>query len=148
MGSLFEKDYQKYPSYYSSIAGYDNNYNNDYNYNYTNNYGSGSNKLNKYANDIFGLGKDMFGAYSSYGGGGYGGLISGAINAGMSALNGGSWEEDVPQSFFGIDDHKDSDTMQTLKGAGKGAMMGAPFGPIGIAVGALLGTGASFLDDI
>jgi len=110
--------------------------------------GNRGNKFNKTANDVFGIGKDLFGAYSSYGGGGYGGLIGGAMNAGMSALNGGSWKEDVPQSFFGIDDHKDSDVMQTLKGAGKGAMMGAPFGPIGMAVGALLGTGASFLDDI
>lgn len=146
MGSLFGKDYQSYPSYYSSIADKDYNYNDNYNYGNTSS-GSG-NKLNKTFNDIFGIGKDMFGAYNSYGGGGYGGIIGGAVNSGMTALNGGSWKEDVPQSFFGIDDHKDSDVMQTLKGAGKGAMMGAPFGPIGMAVGALLGTGASFLDDI
>lgn len=107
-----------------------------------------TNKFNKTANDIFGLGRDIFSGYNSYGSGSYGGLIGGAVNAGMSALNGGSWKEDVPQSFFGIDDHKDSDVMQTIKGAGKGAMMGSPFGPIGMAVGALLGTGASFLDDI
>ena len=105
-------------------------------------------KFQKATNDIFGIGKDMFGAYNGFGGGGYGGIIGGGINAGLSALNGGSWKENIPQSFFGIDDHKDSDIMQTLKGAGKGAMMGAPFGPIGMAVGALLGTGASFLDDI
>lgn len=113
-----------------------------------NGYNNQANKFNKTANDIFGLGKDIYSGYSSYGGGSYGGILSGLANAGMSALNGGSWKEDVPQSFFGIDDHKDSDIMQTFKGAGKGAMMGAPFGPIGIAVGALLGTGASFLDDI
>ena len=107
-----------------------------------------NNKLNKYTNDIFGIGKDMFSGYNSYGGGSYGGIIGGGINAGLSALNGGSWKEDIPQSFFGIDDHKDSDVMQTLKGAGKGAMMGAPFGPIGMAVGAVLGLGSSFLDDI
>lgn len=105
-------------------------------------------KYSKTANDIFGIGKDIFSSYNSFGNGGYGGIIGGGINAGLSALNGGSWNEDVPQSFFGIDDHRDSDVMQTLKGAGKGAMMGAPFGPIGMAVGALLGTGASFLDDI
>lgn len=106
------------------------------------------NKFQKTTNDIFGIGKDMFSAYNGFGGGSYGGIIGGGINAGLSALNGGSWKEDIPQSFFGIDDHKDSDVMQTLKGAGKGAMMGAPFGPIGMVVGALLGTGASFLDDI
>lgn len=147
MSSLFGKDYQKYPSYYSSIAGDDYNSDNygNYNYGYNNN---NSNKFQKTASDIFGIGKDIFGAYNGFGGGSYGGIIGGGINAGLSALNGGSWKEDVPQSFFGIDDHKDSDVMQTLKGAGKGAMMGAPFGPIGMAVGALLGTGSSFLDDI
>lgn len=33
-------------------------------------------------------------------------------------------------------------------GAGKGAMLGSSFDPIGTAVGAALGLGASFLDDI
>ena len=109
---------------------------------------SGNNKLGKTANDIFGIGRDILGSYNSYGSGSYGGLIGGAINGLSTALRGGSWEEDVPQSIFGIDDHKDSDVMQTIKGAGKGAMMGAPFGPIGMVVGAILGGGASFLDDI
>lgn len=94
------------------------------------------------------IGSDIFGSYNSYGTGSYGGIIGGALNGLTAALNGGSWKEDVPQSVFGIDDHKDSDIMQTIKGAGKGAMMGAPFGPIGMIVGAVLGTGASFLDDI
>lgn len=33
-------------------------------------------------------------------------------------------------------------------GAGKGSMLGSSFDPIGTAVGAALGLGASFLDDI
>lgn len=105
-------------------------------------------KFSKTANDIFGIGKDIFGSYNSFGSGSYGGVLGGALSGLMSALNGGSWKEDVPQSVFGIDDHKDSDVMQTIKGAGKGVMMGAPFGPIGMIVGGVLGAGASFLDDI
>lgn len=65
-----------------------------------------------------------------------------------SAFNGGSFRDDVPQSFFGIDNENDSDVMQALKGAGKGATMGMTFGPIGAAIGGVLGLGASFLDDI
>lgn len=75
------------------------------------------------------------------------GLLSGAKRAGLSALNGGSFTEDVPQSFFNIN-KDDSDIMQTIGGAGQGVMMGAPFGPIGMAIGGLLGAGSSFLDDI
>ncbi len=108
----------------------------------------GYNKFPKTANDIFGIGKDIFSSYNNFGGGSYGGLIGGALNGLTSALRGGSWKEDVPQSMFGIDDKEDSDVMQTIKGAGKGVMMGAPFGPIGMAVGGILGAGASFLDDI
>ena len=71
------------------------------------------------------------------------------INSGRTALNGGSWRDDIPQAFFGIDNKNDSDVMQTLKGAGKGAMMGTMVFPgVGTAIGALLGAGASFLDDI
>ena len=77
----------------------------------------------------------------------YGGMILGGVRAGQSALGGGSFKDDVPQAFFGIDSENDSDVMQSLKGAGQGAMMGAPFGPIGMAVGAALGLGSSFLDD-
>lgn len=110
---------------------------------YTNN-----NKYSKAVDDIFGLGRDAFSTFNSYGNGGYGGIIGGVANAGMKALDGGSWKDDVPQAFFGIDNKNDSDVMQSLKGAGKGAMMGAPFGPIGMAVGAVLGLGSSFLDDI
>ena len=78
----------------------------------------------------------------------YSGLITGAINAGSEAIQGGNWSEDVPQAFFGIDSEKDSDVMQALKGAGKGATMGMAFGPIGAVVGGVLGLGSSFLDDI
>ena len=78
----------------------------------------------------------------------YGGMILGGMRAGQSALSGGSFKDDVPQAFFGIDDSNDSEIMQGLKGAGTGAMMGAPFGPIGMAVGAALGLGSSLLDDI
>ena len=78
----------------------------------------------------------------------YVGIAKGGLNAGLNALNGGSFKDDVPQAFFGIDD-SDSEIMQSLKGAGQGALMGLPFGgPIGAAVGGLLGLGASFLDDI
>lgn len=149
MGSLFGKDYQKYPSYYSSVAGYDDKYNTN---STANSYGGGSsNKFNKTVNDMFGLGKDIFSSYQGMegAGGSYFPLIGGLINSGTKALNGGSWKDDVPQAFFGIDNEKDSDTMQTLKGAGKGAMMGTAIFPgIGTAIGALLGAGASFLDDI
>lgn len=112
-----------------------------------NNYND-ENKFEKATNDIFSIGKDIFSGYNSLGDGGYGGIISGGINAGRKALSGGKWEDDVPQAFFGIDSENDSDVMQSLKGAGKGAMMGAPFGPIGMAIGAVLGLGSSFLDDI
>lgn len=77
----------------------------------------------------------------------YVGIAKGGLNAGMSALNGGSFKDDVPQAFFGIDD-SDSEIMQALKGTGNGVMMGLPFGPIGMAVGGLLGLGTSFMDDI
>ena len=76
-------------------------------------------------------------------------FLGGVINSGITALNGGSWKDDIPQAFFGIDNKNDSDVMQTLKGAGKGAMMGTMVFPgVGTAIGALLGAGASFLDDI
>ena len=78
----------------------------------------------------------------------YAGIISGALSAGTEATKGGNWSDDVPQAFFGIDKDKDSDFMQALKGAGQGATMGMPFGPIGAVVGGALGLGSSFLDDI
>lgn len=149
MASLFGKDYQKYPSYYSSMAGYDDEYNNN---STSNSYGGNySNKFNKTVNDMFGLGRDIFSSYQGMegAGGSYFPLIGGLINSGTKALKGSSWKDDVPQAFFGIDNENDSDTMQTLKGAGKGAMMGTAIFPgIGTAIGALLGAGASFLDDI
>lgn len=77
----------------------------------------------------------------------YGGIISGGLNAGKTALEGGDWKDDVPQSFFGINPDG-SDVNQSVSGALKGAQMGAPLGPIGMAVGAALGLGSSFLDDI
>ena len=116
-------------------------------------------KRNNYNNDsLFGInrrdingaldvGKDIYSLYQ--GGGSYMPLIFGGLNAGKTAIQGGSWKDDVPQSFFGIDDSNDSEIMQALKGAGKGAVMGLPFGgPIGAVVGGVLGLGASFLDDI
>lgn len=78
----------------------------------------------------------------------YAGILSGAMSAGSEAIQGGSWKDDVPQAFFGVDSEKDSDVMQALKGAGKGATMGMAFGPIGAVVGGVLGLGSSFLDDI
>ncbi len=78
----------------------------------------------------------------------YAGIISGAMSAGSEAIQGGNWKDDVPQAFFGVDSEKDSDVMQALKGAGKGATMGMAFGPIGAVVGGVLGLGSSFLDDI
>lgn len=106
-------------------------------------------KTNKTMSDIGSLANTGIGVYNGIqGGGGYGGLISGGINAGATALKGGSWKDDIPQSFFGIDNKNDSDVMQSLKGAGQGAMMGSFGGPIGMAIGAALGLGASFLDDI
>lgn len=110
-----------------------------------------SSKFNKTVNDMFGVGKDLFGSYQGLegAGGSWFPFIGGSINSGMTALKGGDWKDDVPQAFFGINNKNDSDVMQTLKGAGKGAMMGtAVFPGIGTAIGALLGAGASFLDDI
>jgi hypothetical protein len=116
-----------------------------------------SGKAGEYASDIFGLGKkgyDIFntlknsGGSSSVGGAGYLPMIMGAVNAGSTALKGGSFKDDVPQSFFGINSESDSDVMQALKGAGQGATMGMMFGPIGAIVGGVLGLGSSFLDDI
>lgn len=149
MSSLFGKNYQKYPSYYSSIADKDMDYSTG---STANSYGGDyNNKFNKTVNDMFGVGRDLFSSYQGMdgAGGSWMPILGGVLNAGRSALSGGSWKEDVPQSFFGIDDHKDSDVMQTVKGAGKGAMMGTAIFPgIGTAIGALLGAGASFLDDI
>ena len=117
-----------------------------------------SGKVGEYASDIFGLGKKGFDIYKMFGSSGAGAgngvvpylpTIMGAINAGSTAIRGGSFKDDVPQSFFGIDNKNDSDVMQGLKGAGQGALMGTAIMPgIGTAVGALLGLGASFLDDI
>lgn len=116
-----------------------------------------SGKVGKYASDIFGLGKQGYnifntiknsGGSSSVGGAGYLPMIMGAVNAGSTALKGGSFKDDVPQSFFGINSESDSDVMQALKGAGQGATMGMMFGPIGAIVGGVLGLGSSFLDDI
>ena len=117
----------------------------------------GDSKASEYASDIFGLGNqgyDIFntlkssGGSSSVGGAGYLPMIMGAVNAGSTALKGGSFKDDVPQAFFNIDSEKDSDVMQALKGAGQGATMGMMFGPIGAIVGGVLGLGSSFLDDI
>jgi hypothetical protein len=116
-----------------------------------------SGKVGEYASDIFGLGKQGYnifntlknsGGSSSVGGAGYLPMIMGAVNAGSTALKGGSFKDDVPQSFFGINSESDSDVMQALKGAGQGATMGMMFGPIGAIVGGVLGLGSSFLDDI
>lgn len=109
------------------------------------------NKFSKTLNDAFGIGKDLFGSYQGLegAGGSWMPFLGGAINSGKTALSGGSWRDDIPQAFFGIDNKNDSDVMQTLKGAGKGAMMGTMVFPgVGTAIGALLGAGASFLDDI
>ena len=116
-----------------------------------------SGKVGEYASDIFGLGKQGYnifntlknsGGSSSVSGAGYLPMIMGAVNAGSTALKGGSFKDDVPQSFFGINSESDSDVMQALKGAGQGATMGMMFGPIGAIVGGVLGLGSSFLDDI
>lgn len=116
-----------------------------------------SGKVGEYASDIFGLGKQGYnifntlknsGGSSSVGGAGYLPMIMGAVNAGSTALKGGSFKDDVPQSFFGINSKSDSDVMQALKGAGQGATMGMMFGPVGAIVGGILGLGSSFLDDI
>lgn len=120
--------------------------------------GFGDSKVGEYASDIFGLGKKGFDIYKMFGSSGAGSgsgvgayipAIMGAVNAGSTAIKGGSFKDDVPQAFFGIDNKKDSDVMQGLKGAGQGALIGTSIFPgIGTAVGALLGLGASFLDDI
>lgn len=96
--------------------------------------------------DIASIGGDV--ATTVGGGSGYGGFVSGLANSGKEAFGGGSFKDDVPQAFFGIDNENDSDVMQALKGAGKGASLGMTFGPIGAIVGGVLGLGSSFLDDI
>ena len=109
------------------------------------------NKYNKTVNDMFGVGKDFFSSYQGLdgAGGSYFPIIGGLINSGTKALSGGSWKDDIPQAFFGIDNENDSDVMQAFKGVGKGAMMGTAIFPgIGTVIGALFGAGASFLDDI
>lgn len=122
-----------------------------------NGFGDGG-KVGEYASDMFGLGKKGFDIYKMFGSSGAGAgsgvgpyipAIMGAVNAGSTAIKGGSFKDDVPQAFFGINSEKDSDVMQGLKGAGQGALMGTAIMPgIGTAIGALLGLGASFLDDI
>lgn len=79
--------------------------------------------------------------------GGYAGIGMSGLNS-LNTLNKTGDFNKAGQSFFGIDSENDSEVMQSLKGAGKGAQMGAAFGPIGAAAGAVLGLGASFLDDI
>ena len=80
-----------------------------------------SGKVGEYASDIFGLGKQGYnifntiknsGGSSSVGGAGYLPMIMGAVNAGSTALKGGSFKDDVPQAIFRIDSEKDSDVMQ------------------------------------
>ena len=115
-------------------------------------------KASKYASDIFGMGKKGYDIYKMFGSSGAGAgsgvgpyipAIMGAVNAGSTAIQGGSFKDDVPQSFFGINNENDSDVMQALKGAGQGALMGTSILPgWGTAIGAVLGLGASFLDDI
>ncbi len=117
-----------------------------------------SGKVGEYASDIFGLGKKGFDVYKMFGSSGAGAgsgvgpylpAIMGAVNAGSTAIQGGSFKDDVPQAFFSIDSKNDSDVMQALKGAGQGALMGTSILPgWGTAIGAVLGLGASFLDDI
>jgi hypothetical protein len=119
-----------------------------------------SGKVGEYASDIFGLGKKGFDIYKMFGSSGAGAgsssgfgayipAIMGAVNAGSTAIKGGSFKDDVPQAFFSIDSKNDSDVMQALKGAGQGALMGTSILPgWGTAIGAVLGLGASFLDDI
>lgn len=115
-----------------------------------------SGKVGEYASDIFGLGKKGFDIYKMFGSSGAGSgvgpyipAIMGAVNAGSTAIQGGSFKDDVPQAFFSIDSKNDSDVMQALKGAGQGALMGTSILPgWGTAIGAVLGLGASFLDDI
>lgn len=103
------------------------------------------------ASNALGIGKDIFNTIQGFGGdgGSYLPLIGGAMSAGKTAINGGSWRDDIPQSFFGIDNKNDSDVEQSLKGAAKGAAMGTSILPgWGTAIGAVFGLGASFLDDI
>ena len=95
--------------------------------------------------DFVNVGTDVATAFN--GGGGYGSMATGAMNS-LNTLGKGGSLGDAGQSFFGIDAENDSDVMQGIKGAGRGAMMGSTFGPVGTAVGALLGLGSSFLDDI
>lgn len=105
---------------------------------------------NKTSNTI-GIGKDILDIIQGFGGGGgsYTPLIGSVANASKTAIDGGSWRDDIPQSFFGIDNENDSDVEQSLKGAAKGAAMGTSILPgWGTAIGAVLGLGASFLDDI
>lgn len=120
----------------------------------------GDSKASEYASDIFGLGKKGYDIYKMFGSSGAGAgagsgvgpyipAIMGAVNAGSTAIKGGSFKDDVPQAFFSIDNENDSDVMQALKGAGQGALMGTSILPgWGTAIGAVLGLGASFLDDI
>lgn len=119
------------------------------------------NKFNKTVNDMFGIGQKGFGIYNTIANGAgnsipWLGAALGLVNSGRTALGGGSFRDDVPQSFFGIDNKNDSDVMQSLKGTADGAMKGAAIGSIvpgiGTAIGAIiggaLGLGSSFLDDI
>lgn len=73
-------------------------------------------------------------------------MISSAGNVASSFAQGNDWKPSL-QSGFGIDE-EDSDTKQSIKGALNGAKLGMSFGGVGAGVGALLGLGASFLDDI
>lgn len=171
---IFDDEEDKQKNNSSSIVGslgslgniasglFGNNTNNQYGLNTQsipsfNGFGNDS-KASEYASDIFGIGKKGYDIYKMFGSSGAGSgsgvgpylpAIMGAVNAGSTAIQGGSFKDDVPQAFFGIDNKKDSDVMQGIKGAGQGALIGTSIFPgIGTAVGALLGLGASFLDDI
>ena len=131
-------------------------------------YFSGNNNIlgglqsnNSMVSDIAGLSKQGYDLYNIFGNGTstmnpWVALGTGALRSGQSALGGGSFKDDVPQAFFGINNSNDSEIMQGLKGAGTGAMTGAAVGSIvpgiGTAIGAIiggaLGLGSSFLDDI
>lgn len=146
-------DWQKINYFKNSLGNY-GFYNEDRKKNNNQDLGYFSNtQPNNMIGDIAELGKQGYDLYNIFSNGAstmnpWVALGASALRSGQSALGGGSFKDDIPQAFFGINNSNDSEIMQGLKGAGSGAMLGAPFGPIGMAVGAALGLGSSFLDDI
>lgn len=114
-----------------------------------------NNQFSNKVNDIFGTTNKIGSLYNTFQG-----ASNPYLSFGTGLLNGLDKEFNSKekywggfgnglQGFFGVDSERDSDVMQGVNGTLNGAIKGTMIFPgIGTAVGALLGLGSSFIDDI